>query len=68
MFRQSTERPCASLLRVKVKGDSRDGPSRRLTIADPLSMLGATRRFAGLGGDDGDDCDYGTRYRGLYKR
>jgi hypothetical protein len=49
----------------RVKGDSRDGPSRRLTIVDPLSMPGATRRLAELGDDDGD---YGTQYGILYKR
>jgi hypothetical protein len=49
----------------RVKGDSRDGPSRKLTIADPLSMPGATRRFAGLGDDDGTD--YDTRFILVWK-
>lgn len=30
---------------LRVNGDSRDGPNRRFDSEDPLSVLGATRRF-----------------------
>lgn len=59
MFREPTRWPCAG--RCRVNCGSRDNRNRRLMLMDWLTWIGATRRIAELGNDDGNSD--GTMYR-----
>lgn len=60
MFREPTRQPCAG--RCPVKCGSRDKRNRRLMMMDWSTQIGATRRIAVLGNDDGDgSCWYNVQ-------